>query len=276
MAKIAIVIATYNGEATLNATLNSLAAQGAMPDQIVVMDGQSSDHTVEILRAREAMLSHWRSERDTGLYDAWNKALPLVESDWVSFIGCDDVLADEATIAAWKAFLVELPDEVGIAYGRVAMLGGNGEINSYYGEPWTGESPAKFRQRMLIPFTGAMIRRSLFDSVGMFDTSFKITGDYDWSFRALKQTRVMFFDRTVALMGDGGLSGASGSQVKAIRELWRIFEANGERKPLLWRWTYAKARTKEIVLRRFGPGLQRRMVDLYRICTGRSARGSAR
>jgi glycosyltransferase involved in cell wall biosynthesis len=276
MQKIAIVIATYNGAATLDALLDSLANQSETVDQIIVIDGASSDGTVEILRRREAMISHWRSERDTGVYDAWNKGLSEVRCEWVSFIGCDDVLADTDTIAQWKRFLSDQPGDVGIAYGRVAMVGANGQINGHLGAPWTRSSPREFQRRMMIPFTGSMIRRPLFDRFGEFDASFRISGDYDWVLRAVDHTKIVFNDRTVALMGDGGLSGASGSQVRAINELSRIFSARGIRRPIIWKWTLLKAKAKDALLRRLGPDLQRWAVDLYRACTGRKMRGSAR
>lgn len=276
MQKIAIVIATYNGAATLDALLDSLANQSETVDQIIVIDGASNDGTVGILRRREAMISHWRSERDTGVYDAWNKGLSEVRCEWVSFVGCDDVMADTDAIEQWKRFLDQQPAAVGIAYGRVAMVGANGQINAYLGAPWTRSSPRELRRRMMIPFTGSMIRRSLFDRFGAFDASFRISGDYEWALRTVDHTGIVFYDRTVALMGDGGLSGASGSQVKAIKEVSRIFNAKGIHPPTIWRWRLLKAKAKDALLRRLGPDLQRWAVDLYRACTGRKMRGSAR
>jgi len=276
MPTIAIVLATYNGARTLDAALDSLADQSSIPDQIIVVDGASTDGTIEILERRNEMLSHWLSEPDNGLYDAWNKALSKVTCEWVCFVGCDDLLADRDTIAWWRRELAQGSPHVGIAYGQVAMIGANGEANELYGEPWTDRSPKRLRSRMLIPFTGTMIRKALLDKVGTFDTAFRVAGDYEWALRAVPRTQVISFRRTVALMGDGGLSGASDTQVAALRELDRIFEANGWPRPLAWRWASIKGRAKLALIKYLGSGVQRWAVDIYRLLTGRKSRGAAR
>lgn len=272
---IAIVIATYNGAATLAACLDSIAGQVLRPAQVIVIDGASTDGSVDILAARSDVISHWESAPDRGIYDAWNKALPYVEADWVWFLGCDDNLAAPQTIAQLASDLDRLTPATGLVYTRVAMIGGTGRQTEVIGRPWPDTEPA-LSYRMSVPHTGLLARRAIFEAIGGFDPRYRIAGDYDWFLRAMQQSEVAFLDKVTVHAGDMGISGASATQLKTVREFGAILDSQGRRKPPQWYWLLAKVWLKSSLAGALSPRTMGRLVDLYRIMTFRRPRMSSR
>ena len=88
--KISIIMALYNGAATLRRCLDSVKSQTYRNIELIVIDGGSSDGSLEILRQYQDSIHYWESEPDRGIYHAWNKGLDHVTGDWVNFLGADD------------------------------------------------------------------------------------------------------------------------------------------------------------------------------------------
>lgn len=272
---IAIVVAVWNGASTLDACLDSFAAQSERPDEIVVMDGASVDGSRDILARRSDMLTYWESAADKGIYDAWNKALRHVTADWIWFIGCDDILSDPAIVGWWKDQLAGQPTDTGLVYSKVAMVSASGTVTEIIGRPW-GALRSRQRYRMMVPHTGLLARRELFAKVGSFDPRYRIAGDYDWFMRALAHSSVAFVDQVTVNMGDAGLSGAVATQVRTITEFGAICTAHGRRRPLGWYAAYISVQIKATAARLLSPHAHSRLVDFVRIVTLRSKRGAAR
>src|ERR1700730_11011275 len=90
--KISIIIVTYNAENTLQRCLDSIYIQAYPEIEIIVIDGNSTDNTVEILKRNSSRIAFWKSEPDEGIYDAMNKAIKHITGKWVYFLGADDEL----------------------------------------------------------------------------------------------------------------------------------------------------------------------------------------
>ena len=113
---LTVVTVVLNGAETLERAFKSVFDQGFEDLEYVVIDGGSTDGSVEVIRKYEARLGYWCSEPDEGLYDAMNKAVRVAKGRWVMFLGSDDVLvADLHEIAAL------LKDERTVYYGDVYM-----------------------------------------------------------------------------------------------------------------------------------------------------------
>ncbi len=91
---ISIIIVTYNAAKTLQASLDSIYRQKYPAIEIVMIDGASTDNTVEIIKQNADNLSYWVSEKDAGIYDAMNKGIKHATGNWIYFLGADDVLFD--------------------------------------------------------------------------------------------------------------------------------------------------------------------------------------
>ena len=105
-----------NGAKTLERTLQSVLDPGFEDLDYVVIDGGSTDGTLDIIRKYESRLGYWRSEPDNGLYDAMNKGVRAARGRWVLFLGADDVL-----VASLGKIAPMLTDERTIYYGDVYM-----------------------------------------------------------------------------------------------------------------------------------------------------------
>lgn len=105
MLKITIIIATYNAEKTLKQTLDSIKYQTYSNIELIVVDGNSTDNTVDIIKEYNDIITKWISEPDTGIYNAWNKALNFVTGDYIAFIGADDCYCNYYVIKNIASYL---------------------------------------------------------------------------------------------------------------------------------------------------------------------------
>jgi glycosyltransferase involved in cell wall biosynthesis len=225
---ISIIIAVYNGKATLQQCINSAAQQTHLYKELIVIDGGSTDGTVEIIKANSSRINYWVSESDGGIYNAWNKGLAQAKGDWICFLGADDYFWDDAVLEKMAVLLNELPKNIRVAYGQIAMVNAKGEVVRKEGEPWE-LAKSGFSQFMCIPHVGTMHRRSLFDQHGKFDETFHIAGDYELLLRELTKNDAEFTpDILIAGQRLGGISTKAANYVQVLFEVLRAKRMHGQ------------------------------------------------
>ncbi len=266
--KISIVIATYNAEKTLAVCLESIFSQVYKNYEILIADGVSTDRTLELIKLHKDRIFAWISEKDIGIYDAWNKIIPRATGDWFLFLGADDSLWDADTLAKAAAHLALSVENV--VYGKVAITLTDGSILNFEGKDWERVGK-KFRHEMTIPHQGTFHRRALFSNHGLFDPTFRICGDYEFLLRELKSCPARFLpDLTVSRMGFGGVSGTLKNVPQILDELVRAQRQNGIVRPSI----YILFRRFRFSFRRalnhcFGVKFSNSIADLYRRMTGK-------
>ena len=196
---VSIIIAVLNGARTIQQCINSINAQSYRRIEIIVMDGKSSDGTVDILEKNAAHLAYWESNKDRGIAHAWNKALDIAKGDWILFLGADDWLDNEQAIENFIPYLNRYRDD-DLVYGKITL--GNDKGGLVLGAPWL---PKKFLRRMTIPHQACFHGRKLFERAGRFDETYKIAMDYELLLRAWP-LRVHHCPIMVTQMGGNGLS----------------------------------------------------------------------
>ena len=189
---ISIVIVTFNAAQTLQNCLDSIYLQHLAGLKIIVIDGCSTDGTIEILKQNEAKLSFWKSEQDTGIYDAMNKALKFVNTEWVYFLGADDELLPD-----FSNFAVQLKDKNLIYYGNVF----------YKGEKHSGKVSA-YRQAKLGLFHQSIIYPASVFRKYKYNTRYKIAADYALNMQLYKDSEYQFkyMDFIISKYNDTGIS----------------------------------------------------------------------
>lgn len=188
--KISIIIVTLNAEATLQNCLNSIYKQTYPALEIIVMDGKSTDGTVDLLKVNDKNITLWKSEKDNGIYDAMNKALDYVTGDWIYFLGADDVLFDDFSLLAYQ-----LTDHSLIYYGSVLMKGkkNKGEV-----KPYQHAKDNICHQAIIYP-------REVFEKY-RFNTIYKISADHVLNMQCWRAFKFKYIDLIIANFNDTGVS----------------------------------------------------------------------
>lgn len=268
---ISVIVSVLNGVKTIDRTIHSVLGQSYSQAELIVIDGGSTDGTVDVLADHHGRIAYWESRPDRGIYHAWNKALQHAKGKWLYFLGADDYLWDRDVFEQIAPHLTSVAENTRIVYGQVAVVDELGGVLEIAGRPWM-QVRRRFLQEMAIPHQGIFHHRDLFLLQG-FDESFVIAGDYEFLLRELRNREAYFVDRViVAGMQIGGMSSDPTRTLKALREMARArrkAEVGGI--PYLWSWTYIKAWTRRTLARLIGDGLARCLADVYRRLTGRSA-----
>jgi glycosyltransferase involved in cell wall biosynthesis len=222
---ISVLIASKNAGATLDRCLQSVCIQSKC--EVLVADGGSTDRTTQVLSKYEERLAWWRSEQDSGIANAWNKALAKARGEWILFLGADDWLPEADVFARVGPTLEGVASDISIAYGTVRLMTPAGHEVGLAGAPWNLAGP-RFRWEMSIPHQGVFHRRELFDRVGVFDESFRIAADYELLLRELIHRPAHFIpDLVVANMQIGGISLHGENILTHVREIRRARERHG-------------------------------------------------
>lgn len=174
--KFSIIIPSYNQGLFINQTLQSLIRQDAPSLELIVIDGGSTDESVEIIKTYERHLAYWVSEPDRGQSHAINKGLQQVTGDIVTWINSDDLLTDGALARAAEIFN-ELPEDVGLIHGGTIRFNDDGIIDRDFG--YDGLSIERYLSGMAFSQPSAFFRRRLLDQVGYLDEMMHYGMDYD-------------------------------------------------------------------------------------------------
>lgn len=262
---ISIVVAVFNGAKTLQQCIDSVARQTYPNRELIIIDGGSSDGTVDLLKTNNEPIRYWISEPDRGIYNAWNKGLAQANGEWICFLGADDFFWNAQVLERLAKQLVRLPVDIRVAYGQIMIVDMHGASLYPLGEPW-GKLKERLKQVMCIPHPGVMHRRSLFKQHGQFDESFRIAGDYELLLRELKIKDAFYVPNLVTVgMMQGGISSDPANSLLAMREMRRAQKMHGQRLPG-WIWLAASARAyvRLLLWRMLGGKSANKVIDIYR------------
>lgn len=223
MPLISVVTVCLNAAAGLPGALNSVLAQEFDEYDYVVIDGASTDGSVELLRdfaPRFGARLRWMSEPDRGIYEAMNKGLAAARGEYVAFLGADDRLAPGALAAVARALAREPRPE--IVCGATRVSGQMGE----WDEPARAVGPAGRPRRAPARHQSVFVAREAALAAGGFDTRYRIAADYDLYLRLLERgARQVFIKETLSRFALGGIS--SSNTVDTAREYRDVRIAHG-------------------------------------------------
>jgi len=266
---ITIIIAVFNGRDTLQQSINSIAQQTYPNKELIVIDGGSTDGTVDLLRANNKIINYWISEPDQGIYNAWNKALLKADGEWICFLGADDYFWSPHVLEQMNKTLKNLSTDIRIAYGQIMLLSEDRKELYLSGKPWNNVKK-RFKQLMSIPHPGTMHRRSLFEQHGYFDESFRIAGDYELLLRELKTSDAEFIPGliTVAML-QGGISSRPQNSLDQLREVRRAQNLHGLGLPGLdWLMAMSRVYIRLLLWQSLGEKMTRKILDFGRRLLG--------
>jgi glycosyltransferase involved in cell wall biosynthesis len=208
---ITVVTAVFNGQPYLAGCLDSVLQQDYPNIEHIVLDGGSNDGTVEELQAYGDRIAFWKSESDEGVYDAWNKGLQEARGEWICFLGADDELLPEA-VSAYMELAMQNPNAEYLT-SRVEWVHSSG-CRRIIGHPWNWK---EFSRWMCSAHVGSMHRRSLYNRLGNYDTSYRSAADYELLLRARGQLNAAYMPTVTVRMRAGGVSDSSRALAEAKR-----------------------------------------------------------
>lgn len=178
MKKISIVTINLNNKSGLESTIKSVLSQTFRNFEFIIIDGGSKDGSVDIIENYANHLTYWKSEKDNGIYDAQNKGILKSTGEYLLFLNSGDVLADDLVLEKVHTFL----HTEDIVYGNMNVLQSDGTLHHL-------TAPSRVDVELLMISTlwhpASFIKRSVFDALGLYNTSFKICGDYEFFIRAI-------------------------------------------------------------------------------------------
>lgn len=197
--KVSVITVVYNDVNHIEATIKSVLAQTCDSVEYLVIDGGSTDGTVDVIKQYADQIDHWISEPDRGLYDAMNKGLDSASSKYISFLNC----GDEYLPGGMEALVSHA-----IASDLEGVSG-----NMLYRNPFNGETTRKDYKRQTALgrkcFTNqscSIFRRDVYDRFGPFDLSFKIVADVDFYLTIQDHIQIQFIDEDISVFSLGGVS----------------------------------------------------------------------
>ncbi|HEY6898552.1 MAG TPA: glycosyltransferase family 2 protein [Rhodocyclaceae bacterium] len=184
--KITVVTPSYNQAEFLERTILSVLEQGYPNLEYIVIDGGSSDQSVDIIRKYASRLAYWVSEADDGQSAAINKGLRRATGDWVGWQNSDDVFLPGALMAVGRA--IKAAPKVGLVIGNMTLIDANDhELRDVrYVTPTYGSLLA---ERMVLTNQAAFWRRDLHDRIGYLNEELHYAFDYEWFLRLTKATK---------------------------------------------------------------------------------------
>jgi glycosyltransferase involved in cell wall biosynthesis len=199
---VSIIIPCYNAKIYIQDCINNVVAQKYTNIEIIIVDGNSTDGTKEILNSNAIKYPNimWISEKDNGVYDAMNKGVKMAAGEWIFFLGCDDVFKNDEVIN--HVFKADYSNKVNFIYGNVEFKYSkqiyNGAFNLF---------------RILfegnICHQAIFYHKSIFNIIGLFDTACKIYADHDFNILCFmnKHVKTQYLNQIIAIYNErDGLS----------------------------------------------------------------------
>ncbi len=187
---ISIITATYNAEKTLETAIQSVINQTYPHIEYIIIDGGSTDNTLQIIEKYKPFISHLISEKDNGIYDALNKGIDLAKGDIVGVLHADDIFYDDYSIETIaKAFH---KNDVDAVYGDLEYVQSTdvSKIVRYWQSKPFKKHLLKFG--WMPPHPTLYVKNEVFKKIGAFNLQYKISADYDFILRLFSNTKYSF------------------------------------------------------------------------------------
>lgn len=207
--KLSIITATWNSGKTVAATMESLAQQTFQNYESIIVDGHSSDDTLDVVRRSGVKIGKIISERDKGIYDALNKGIAAAQGEYIGFLHSDDILASSCALEKLVNRIAECAPDAIYADLQYVKKDNTEKVVRHW------RSGAYDRDRLkngwMPPHPTFYMRRELYVRHGGFDLEYKISADYDSLVRYLwvNKIKVDYLPEILIKMRVGGASNRS-------------------------------------------------------------------
>lgn len=219
---VSVIVAVRNGAETLSQCIDSVLEQVGCTVELIVVDGMSTDATPDIVAAYGNRVGHFIREPDTGIYDAWNKALRVADGEWCAFLGADDYFLGSGSVATLLESVRRNRTGPLLVYGGVRRVGA---AEDYVIHPDPPDVLRFLLSGGMIPPPGALHRVGSLRDIGGFDSTHQICGDLAAVLALAGRGPILRCSHVVTAMRVGGISSDWASQRRRHTERRKILSA---------------------------------------------------
>jgi len=228
MLKVSIITVCFNSSETIERTIQSVIAQDYPDIEYIIVDGRSSDSTLQIVDRYRPSLSKIISEKDDGIYEAINKGIAAATGDIIAIIHADDFYADGQVISSVVNCFVQ--NNVDAVYGDLQYVDRSDTYKVT--RNWISGKYQKqnFMKGWMPPHPSFFVKRDCYSKFGVFNTTLRSAADYELMLRFLYKHNcsVEYIPHVLVKMRVGGKSNVSiMNRIKANREDKKAWELNG-------------------------------------------------
>ena len=204
--KVSIITVSLNSTRTIEDCIKSVVNQSYKNIEYIIIDGGSTDETLDIIKKYANKISFWISEKDYGIYDAMNKGINLATGEIVGIINSDDIYADDYVIDKIVEFITK--KNVHTCYGNLIYIdqkNTNRIIRFWRSGKY---SKAKFKRGWMPPHPTFFVKNQIYKTYGSFNLKFPIIADYELMLRFLYKHNIstVYIPKVLVKMRTGGES----------------------------------------------------------------------
>ena len=203
---VSVITVVFNAADTLKDTIESVRSQTYQNVEHIIIDGGSTDATVDILKGYDQVIDYWLSEKDAGIYDAMNKGISLCTGDYIGMLNADDMFSDNSVLQTIiDEFNTKKVDAV-FSCLNIVEKNNLSHVLRKYRVPLFNSF--LMRIGVMPPHPTFYCRKSIYRAVGDFKTNYKIAADFEMLIRLLIKQKVTwsFIDKVTVTMRSGGVS----------------------------------------------------------------------
>ena len=215
---ISIITIVRNGVNEIEETIKSVLSQKNVNLEYIIIDGVSTDGTLDVIENYKENISIFISEADNGIYDAINKGVKLASGELIGLIHCGDSYENDVLSLCYKKYMISKSD---IIYGNINILDKTDDLVFNRSE----QADHRFlKKRMSIFHPATFISKSCYSKNGLYNIKYKVAADYDLLLRNLKrEVKFEYISLPIATFRSGGVSGKT---MKYLGELFDIWKTN--------------------------------------------------
>ncbi len=172
--KLSIITINKNNSQGLERTIQSVINQTFRDFEYIIIDGASTDGSVEIIKKYQNKIDYWVSEPDRGIYHAMNKGIKVAKGEYLLFLNSGDWLTDDTILE--KVFSIDFNED--IVYGNIM-------VDEKFIKKYPNKITLKYFLEDSLPHPATLIKKKLFNTIGRYNESLKIAADWEFFLRAI-------------------------------------------------------------------------------------------
>jgi len=223
--KISIITVVYNNKDFIEDCIDSVIAQSYQNIEYIIIDGNSNDGTLSVVKKYEKHISKWISESDSGIYDAMNKGIKLATGEVIGMLNSDDIYSNKNVIEHVMNLFKKM--DIDGCYGDLLYVSKDLKENVRYWKAGVYKE-GKFRKGWMPPHPTFFVRKKFYEKFGGFNSDFEISADYELMLRFIekKHLSIYYLPEIIIKMRIGGKSnkGVKNLLKKSIEDYkaWKV------------------------------------------------------